>query len=86
MTAHSVQMLSDTQPEAEQYILERLRQTPVWRKLEMMGQLNETAHNLALEGLREQYPQASNGELRRHLAERLLGPELASAVYGPLPD
>jgi hypothetical protein len=81
-----VQTLSDTQPEAEQYLLERLRQTPVWRKLEMMGQLNETARNLALEGLREQYPEASDAELRRRLAERLLGPELARQVYGPLPD
>jgi len=33
-------------------------------------------------GLRSQYPQASEAELRRKLADILLGKELAQKVYG----
>lgn len=78
-------LLSDTSPEAEQVLLELLRQAPIQRKLELMGQLNAMAKSLALNNLRRQYPHASEAELRRHLADRLLGPELAAVVYGPLP-
>jgi hypothetical protein len=76
--------LVDTQPEAELVMLQLLRQAPVWRKWQMMAQLNAMAKSLALSGLRQQYPQASEAELRRRLADRLLGPELALAAYGPL--
>lgn len=41
---------------------------------------------LALAGLRAQYPQATEAELRRRLASLLLGEELARRVYGDLPD
>jgi hypothetical protein len=40
---------------------------------------------LALTGLRAQYPQAAEAELRRRLAGLLLGEELARKVYGDLP-
>lgn len=79
-------LLSDTSPETEQVLLELLRQAPIWRKLELMGQLNTMAKSLALNNLRQQYPLASEAELRRHLAGRLLGPELAAVFYGPQPE
>jgi hypothetical protein len=77
-------LLSDTRPEAEQVHLRLLRQAPSWRKLEMLGQLNQAARTLALSGLRQRYPQATPEELRRRLADLLLGPALAAQVYGPL--
>ena len=77
-------MISDTHPETEKVLVQMLQQVPVWRKLEMMGELNRTAHGLALEGLRERYPAAPEAELRRRLADLLLGPELAQRVYGPI--
>jgi hypothetical protein len=77
--------LTDTSPEAKGLLIDLLRQTPVWRKLALMGQLNEMANALARNNLRRQYPHASPAELQRRLADRLLGPELATAVYGPLP-
>lgn len=79
-------LLSDTSPEAERLLIELLRQAPIWRKLELMGQLNAMAKSLALNNLRQQYPHASEAELRRHLANRLLGPELAAVVYKPLSE
>jgi len=41
---------------------------------------------LALTGLRSQYPHASEAELRRKLADVLLGEELARKVYGEAGD
>ncbi len=78
--------LSDTHPEAAAVQLRLLRATPTWRKVELWGQLNATARALALSGLRARYPQASEAELRRRLADLLLGADLAARVYGPLPE
>ena len=76
-------LFPDTRPEAEQVQLELLRQAPPWRKLQLLGQLNQTARTLALSGLRQRYPQATPQELRRRLADLLLGQDLAAQVYGP---
>lgn len=76
----------DTRPETEEVQIELFRQAPAWRKLEMVGQLNQMLRTLALSGLRQRYPQATPGELRRRLADLLLGSELAAQVYGPLPE
>ena len=74
---------TDTRPEAEAVLIQLTRQAPPWRKFQMMGQLNKTARTLMLTGLRDRYPQASETELRRRLADLILGVELAKAVYGP---
>lgn len=80
------QIFEDTHPEAESLQLAMLRQAPAWRKVELVGQMNETARTLALAGLRWRYPDASPALLRRYLADLLLGPALARKVYGPIPD
>ena len=77
--------LSDTTPEADAVQLEILRQMPVWRKLQLMEDLTDMAREVALSSLRRQFPGASEKELQRLLADRLLGPELAAVVYGPPP-
>lgn len=74
----------DTRPEAEQVQIEWLRQAPTWRKLQMVGELNRMVCILALSGLRQDYPEATEEELWRRLAGLWLGPELAARVYGPL--
>ena len=80
------QNLTDTSPETERVLFAMLRDIPPWRKLEMVAQLNQTARDLALAGLRERHPQAAPEELRRRLADIILGPELAARVYGPLTE
>jgi hypothetical protein len=75
----------DTSPEAEAVLFNLWRETPGWRKLEMMDNLNQTARQLALMGLRQRFPEASSTELQRRLATILLGEALAERVYGPLP-
>ncbi len=76
-------LFSDTRPEAEAVLIGLLRQAPPWRKLAMVGQLNQAVRTLALSGLRTRHPEATPQELRRRLADMLLGPDLAAQVYGP---
>jgi hypothetical protein len=78
-----VALFPDTRPEAEAVLIGLLRQAPPWRKLHMVGQLNQTVRTLALSGLRQRHPEATPQELRRRLADLLLGPDLAAQVYGP---
>jgi len=52
--------------------------------MQMLAQLNASARALALAGLRSRYPQASETEMRRRLADLLLGKELARKVYGEI--
>ena len=80
----TVPLFPDTRPEAEAVLIGMLRQAPPWRKLHMVGQLNQTVRTLALSGLRQRHPEATPQELRRRLADLLLGPDLAVRVYGPL--
>jgi len=77
--------LSDTPPEIEWLQIERLRQMPPWRKMELVGEMYRAVLTMALAGLREHYPNDTPAQRRRRLADLLLGPELAARVYGPLP-
>ncbi len=80
------QVFPDTPPETERVLLAMLREMPPWRKLEMVAQPNQAGRELALVGLQARYPTATRDELRRRLADILLGGELAARVYGPLPE
>jgi hypothetical protein len=79
-------LFPDTEPEAERVLIELLRRAPVTRKMEMLGEMNAAAHQLALQGLRARHPGATEAQLRRYLADLLLGPELAARAYGPHPS
>ena len=73
---------ADTHPEAERVQIELLRRTPAWSKLQMVSEMNQTVRTLALSGLRQRFPHATDAELRRRLADLWLGEELAARVYG----
>lgn len=75
-------VLSDTSPEAERVQIELLRQMPAWRKLCIVSEMSRTVRTLALIGLRQRFPHATEAELQRYLADLLLGEELAARVYG----
>jgi hypothetical protein len=78
------QVFPDTPPETERVLFAMLRDMPPWRKLEMVAQLNQAGRELALVGLRARYPNATQDELHRHLADVLLGDDVATRIYGPL--
>ena len=78
------EMNLDTTPETEAVLFKMWRETPAWRKLQMMEGLNRSARQLSLIGLKQRHPNASPEELRRLLADIVLGPELAACAYGPI--
>ena len=73
-------LFEDTPAEVETLYVEHLRRIPPWRKLEILTQMNSLAVDLAMSGLRQRHPHASEAELRRRLADLLLEPELAERV------
>lgn len=75
-------LFPDTHPRMEALQIQLWRQASPTRKMTMLAQLNESTRMLALAGLRTQYPQASESEIRRRLADLLLGEECARKVYG----
>lgn len=77
-------LFADTDPQAEAVLIALLRQAAPARKLAMVGELNATVLILAQAGLRQRFPNASDAELRRRLADLLLGADLASQAYGPI--
>ncbi len=77
-------LYSDTHPKMEALHIRLLRESLPWRKMEMLAGLNASTRTLALAGLRQRFPQASDDELHRRLADLLLGPDLARKVYGEL--
>ena len=79
------EMHMDTSPAVEAVQFKLYREAPVWKKWELVNQLNQTARTLALSGLRERHPHAASEVLQRLLADMILGPELAERVYGPCP-
>ncbi len=79
-------LYTDTHPKMEALQIELWRQASPTKKMHMLAQLNASARTLAMMGLRAQYPQATEAELRRKLADLLLGEELARKVYGETSD
>jgi hypothetical protein len=75
---------SDTHPKMEPLQIRLWRQASPTRKMHILAQLNAGARILALAGLRQQYPQAGEAELRRRLAGLILGYEMSRKVYGEL--
>ena len=79
-------LYSDTHPKIEAMQIRLWREASPTRKMNMVAQLNKSARLLALTGLRSQYPQISESELRFKLAVLLYGEELANKVYGEVKD
>ncbi len=75
---------SDTHPKMEALQIQLWRQASPTRKMDMLAQLNASARLVALTGLRSRFPNASEAELHRKLADLLLGTELARKVYGEI--
>ena len=77
---------SDTDPKIERMLIEKLRQMPGWRKMELVEDLNRTVRLVALSGLRRRHPAATETEIRRRFAELLVGKEICDRAYGPMAE
>jgi hypothetical protein len=76
----------DAHPKMEAMQICLLRQAPPSTKLKMLAELNDTAHILALSGLRSRYSEEGDERLQRRLADLLLGEDLARRVFGEQND
>lgn len=76
----------DTHPKMEALQIQLWQKATPTQKMNMLAQLNASARILALTGLHAEYPQATQDELRRKLADRLLGEDVARKVYGETGD
>ena len=74
-------LYSDTHPKVEQMQIEIIRRMPSWKKFAIVDDLNETVKAFAVSGIKQSHPGATTEQIRRLLAERMLGAELASKVY-----
>lgn len=76
----------DTSPEAWEVQLRILREMSAEEKLQQVCALNAVVRELAMSGLRERYPNASEEELLKRYAALVLDRETVIRVYGWDPE
>lgn len=77
---------ADTTREIEDLLFAAYRRMSPSEKLARIGALGELVESVALAGLRAQYPDADERELRLRLAARQIPRELMVAAYGWDPE
>lgn len=75
-------LYSDTHPKMEALQIQVIRRMPAWKKIAIVNDLNETVKALAVSGIKQRHPEATPEQVRRMLADLMLGTELAQKVYG----
>jgi hypothetical protein len=79
-------MLEDTRSSAlDRYHVLLRAQAPHQRLAQAMS-LTRMVRQLAIAGLRQRHPSATDAEIRVRLAVRLYGREAVRGVFGPIPD
>jgi hypothetical protein len=76
----------DTPADVERLQVERWRQMSPAEKAAIITGLTQAAHDLALAGVRQRYPNATPREHFLRLAVLLLGPDLARKAYPDVAD
>ena len=77
--------MQDTSPAAKARYYDLLRAMPGERRMQAMLRLNRAVRELALAGIRERYPAASDAELRVRLTVRLYGRDVAQRLFASVP-
>lgn len=81
-----MRLFDDTSPEAEAFLVERLRSLSPAQKLRRVQELNRTIHQLALLRIRKRFPDANEREQRLRLASLWLEPEVLKTAFDWDPD
>ncbi len=76
----------DTSEHADEVQFELLRAMTPQQRAEIFTALTLAVQDLAMAGLRLQYPNATDDELRLRLAARRLGNDLVRRIWGWAPD
>ncbi len=77
---------SDTSPEARQVLIDLYRKMPPEVKFRRVFEAYQTGKMLAMAGLRDLYPDASEKKIWYLWAKQHLGDELFKELYGAVPD
>lgn len=77
---------ADTSERADEVQFEILRRMTVQQRAEVFTQLCLSVQELAIAGLRRQYPNATEDELLLRLAARRLGNDVVRRVWGWAPE
>lgn len=70
----------DTSPEAERLQFDLLRKAEPWQKMAMLSGMETSVRELMSIRLSEEYPEATEGELRYLLADLLYGKEMGVRI------
>ena len=73
---------SDTHPRIEQMLLDAYDRMSADELLGQVTQLTQAAQQMALAGLRDQFPDATEREIQMRLASLWYGPELVRRATG----
>ena len=71
---------ADTSPEALRVQFEILRRLTPAQRIALVDDLTKLARGLAMAGLRQRHPEASEARIEELFFEMTLGPELAQSV------
>jgi hypothetical protein len=78
--------MADTTPEANARYHELLRRMSPERRLEAAMRLSQAIRELAIAGIRQRHPEATDQEVHVRLAVRLYGRACAQKLFGSVPD
>lgn len=73
---------ADTSARADEFQFDALRRMNVQRRAEILTALTLAVQELALAGLRQRYPDASDDELRLRMAAHRLGADTVRRAWG----
>jgi len=76
----------DIDAETERVLIELTRAMPDWKKFRQIAALSEGCRRLALVGLRDRYPNATEVELRKRFAALVLDRETVIKMFGWDPE
>lgn len=77
---------NDTSPEAQKVLIDLYRQMPAEVKFRRVFDAYQTGKLLAIAGLRDRYPNASEKKIQHLWAKQHLGEKLFKEIYGAVPD
>ncbi len=76
----------DTHPKIEQMLLDAYERMSADELMGQVTQLTQAAQQMALAGLRDEFPEADEREIQMRLACLWYGPELVKRATGWAPD
>ncbi|MGL4619322.1 hypothetical protein [Chroococcidiopsis sp.] len=73
---------SDTHPNVDRFLMQAFRHMPVWKKAHSIDEATKGIRQMAIAGIRHQYPHATISKIKFELAVRWLGKDIAVRFYG----